>query len=148
MGDFYLQLPSNVGFTEHVRFDYLCIYPCTFLFGVGQYKSKEITDTQRKLSYFGGFKVNRRGSFRGSKEIHGSLLSLLLSENIPEKGHGVNNSGQLFQNSILGIFQIGRVTHSCGLEKEKKKKKKEHVRLTGLWCVSLSVRMLCWWDEG
>lgn len=111
--------------------------PVHFYFLVGQHKTEEIVNTQRKLSHFGGFKVNGRRSLRGSKEIHGSLLSLLLSENIPEKGHGINNSRKLFQNSILGIFQIGRVTHSSGL-----KTKNEHVRL-GCVCggtISFSTR--------
>ena len=82
---------------------------------MGQHKTKEIIKPQRKFSHFGGFKVNGRGSLRGSKEIDGSLVSLLLSENIPEKGHGVNDSRQLFQNGILGIFQIGRIAYSSGL---------------------------------
>lgn len=97
-------------------FDYVCIHPCVFLFLAGQYKTKEIVSPQRKLSHFGGFKVNGRGSLRGSEEIDGSLLSLLLPEDVPEKGHGVNDSRELFQNSIPGILQIGRVGHSRGLK--------------------------------
>lgn len=92
---------------------------------MGQYKTKETMQPQRKFSHFGGFKVNGRGSLHGSKEINGSLLSLLLSENIPEKGHGVNNPGQLFQDGILGIFQISRITYGRGL------KMKMNVRLCG-----------------
>lgn len=71
---------------------------------------------QRKLSHLGGFKVNGRRSLRGSEEIHGSLLCLLLSEYVPEKSHGVNDSGQLLQNGILGIFQTGGITYSHGLK--------------------------------
>lgn len=103
------------GFIERVMLDYFCIYPSMYLFLVGQYKTKETMKPQREVSHFGGFKVNGRGSLCGSKEINRSLLSLLLSENIPEKGHGVNNSRQLFQNGIPGIFQIGRITHNSGL---------------------------------
>ena len=137
-GDFYFQFTynstSNVGFSGHVLFDYVCIHPYVFLFLAGQYKTKEIISLQRKLSHFGGFKVNGRGSLRGSEEIDGSLLSLLLPEDVPEKGHGVNNSRELFQNSILGILQIGRVSHSSGL-----KNRDEHLRPG---CVSLSMRTL------
>lgn len=112
----------------------VCMHPCVFLFLAGQYKTKETVGLQRKLSHFGGFKVNGRGSLRGSEEIDGSLLSLLLPENVPEKGHGVNDSRELFQNSILGILQIGRVGHSSGLKIRDK-----HLRPG---CVSLSMRTL------
>lgn len=96
--------------------DYLCMCSHMSLFLLGQHKTKETIKRQRKISHLGGFKVNRRESLRGSKEIHGSLLCLLLSENIPEKGHGVNDSRQLLQNGILGIFQTGGITYSRGLK--------------------------------
>ena len=105
-----------MGFSGHMVFDYVCIHPCVFLFLAEQYKTKEIVSPQRTLSHFGGFIVNGRGSLRGSEEIDGSLLSLLLPEDVPEKGHGVNDSRELFQNSIPGILQIGRVGHSRGLK--------------------------------
>lgn len=100
-GDFSFRLTSNLGFIEHIMFDYLCVYSHTYLFLAGQYKTKEIKHWKSSPWWF---KVNGRGSLCGSKEVHGSLLRLLFSENIPEKGHGVNDSRQLFQNGILSIF--------------------------------------------
>lgn len=68
------------------------------------------------MTDLGGFKVNRGGSFCGSQEIHRSLLSFLLSENIPDKGHGIHNSRQLFQNGVLGISQVDWVTDGSSLK--------------------------------
>jgi hypothetical protein len=43
-------------------------------------------------------------------------LSLLLSENIPEKSHGVYDARQLFQNGILGISQVDGIAYGSRLK--------------------------------
>lgn len=88
-----------------------------YIFILGGTIQDQVNDrTTQTSSYFGGFKVNGRGSLCGPQEIDRSLLSLLLSENIPEKGHGVNSSRQLFQDGISGIPQVGRITCGHGLK--------------------------------
>lgn len=74
------------------------------------------TPNHREHSHLGGFKVNGRGPLRGPEEVHGPLLRLLPPEDIPEKGHGVHDARQLFQDGVLGVLQVAGIARGSGLK--------------------------------